>query len=155
MKKVRDPRAAAVMALLMLSIGNVLGADGGASKAEAEAMVKKGVAAIKAHGPERAYVAMNDKGGQYVDRDLYLVVYNLHGVVLAHGGNARMIGKDLLELKDIDGKAFVKERVDLAKAKSAFWQAYKFVNPETGKIEPKAMYCERVAETVVCGGIYN
>lgn len=66
-----------------------------------------------------------------------------------------MIGKNLIELKDIDGKAFVKERMDLAKAHANFWQDYKFTNPETKKIEPKSMYCEKLDETVVCGGIYK
>ena len=65
-----------------------------------------------------------------------------------------MIGKNLIEFKDIDGKAFVKERVELAKSKGKFWQEYKFTNPENKKIEPKLMYCERLNETAVCGGIY-
>ena len=82
------------------------------------------------------------------------MVYKLDGTVAAHGANAKMVGKNLIELKDIDGKAFVKERVDMAKSKASFWQEYKFTNPETKKIEPKAMYCEKLNDTVVCGGIY-
>ena len=57
---------------------------------------------------------------------------------------------------DIDGKYFVKERVALAKANpGGFWQDYKFTNPTTKKIEPKAMYCEKLDDSVVCGGIYK
>jgi hypothetical protein len=37
---------------------------------------------------------------------------------------------------------------------SAAW-AMKFTHPETKKVEPKAMYCERLDETGVCGGIYR
>lgn len=136
------------------SLGIAHAADGGATKQEAEAMVKKGVAFIKANGPDKAYEEINKKGGQFTDRDLYLVVYALTGVVEAHGSNSKMIGKNLIELKDIDGKAFVKERVELGKSKGTFWQEYKFTNPETKKIELKIMYCERLNETVVCGGIY-
>jgi signal transduction histidine kinase len=66
-----------------------------------------------------------------------------------------MIGKNLIDLKDVDGKAFVKERVEMGKAKSSFWQDYKFTNPLNKKIEPKSMYCERLDDTVVCGGIYK
>jgi signal transduction histidine kinase len=83
------------------------------------------------------------------------VVYGLDGTVRAHGANEKMVGKNLIGLKDITGKAFVQERVDLAKSKGTFWQDYQFTNPETKKIEPKAMYCERLDETVVCGGIYK
>ena len=54
-----------------------------------------------------------------------------------------------------DGKAFVKERVELAAAKGTFWQDYKFTNPTNKKIEPKSMYCEKLDDAVVCGGIYK
>jgi cytochrome c len=130
-------------------------APAGASKAEAEAMVRKGVAYIKSHGAEKSYEEINKKNPLFIDRDLYLVVYGLDGMVHAHGANPKMIGKNLIDIKDMDGKAFVKERVEMGKAKGAFWQSYKFVNPETKKIEPKLMYCERLEETVVCGGIYE
>ena len=124
------------------------------TKPEAEAMVKKAVAYVKAHGRDKAYAEFNRKDGPFTDRDLYMVAYGRDGVVLAHGANAKMIGKNLMEIKDIDGKAFVKERVEMAKTKASFWQEYKFNNPVSGKIEPKAMYCEPTADIIVCGGVY-
>ncbi len=129
--------------------------EGNASAAEATAMVKKGVAYMKTNGKDKAYAEITDKQGPFVDRDLYLVVYALDGTVRAHGANDKMVGKNLIDLKDVDGKAFVKERVELAQAKGSFWQDYKFTNPTTKKIEPKSMYCERVEDMVVCGGIYK
>ncbi len=126
-----------------------------ATAAEATAMVKKGVAFIKSAGKDKGYAEISNKSGQFNDRDLYLVVYGLDGVVRAHGANEKMVGKNLLELKDIDGKPFVKERVELAASKSSFWQDYKFTNPVTKKIEPKSAYCEKLEDTVVCGGVYK
>ena len=137
-----------------LACGAVLAGDH-ATKAQAEAMVKKGVAFIKANGKEKGYAAISDKQGQFKDRDLYLVVYGLDGKVWAHGANEKMIGKVLIDLKDVDGKEFVKERVELGKTKPSFWQEYKFTNPVDRKVEPKEMYCERLDETVVCGGVYK
>jgi cytochrome c len=67
----------------------------------------------------------------------------------------RTAGTNLLHDKDVDGKEFVKERIDLAKTASSFWQSYKFMNPMTKTIEPKEMYCERLNDTVVCGGVYQ
>ena len=122
---------------------------------EATAMVKKGVAFIKANGKDKAYAEISNKTGQFVDRDLYLVVYGLDGLVRAHGANEKMIGKNLIDLKDIDGKEFVRERVEMAKTKGTFWQDYKFTNPVTKKIEPKSMYCEKLDDAAVCGGIYK
>jgi signal transduction histidine kinase len=127
-----------------------------ATKAEAEAMVGKGIKFLKAHGKDKTYAEISNKDGQFVDRDLYLVIYGMDGMVRAHGANAKMIGKNLMEIKDVDGKAFIKERIDMAKKKVPFWQEYKFTNPVSGKIEPKAMYCIPVPEDemVLCGGVY-
>lgn len=126
-----------------------------ATAAEATAMTKKGVAFIKANGKEKGYAEITKKTGQFVDRDLYLVVYGLDGVVRAHGANEKLVGKNMLEFKDIDGKLYVQERMELAKSKGTFWQDYKFTNPTTKKIEPKSMYCEKLDDSVVCGGIYK
>ena len=41
------------------------------------------------------------------------------------------------------------------KAQPSFWQSYKFMNPVTKTIEPKQMYCERLDERAICGGIYQ
>lgn len=88
------------------------------TKPEAEAMVKKAMGYLKSNGREKTFAEIDKKDGQFVDRDLYLVVYGTDGVVRAHGANAKMIGKNLMELKDVDGKPFVKERVEMAKKKS-------------------------------------
>ena len=130
-------------------------ADDGATAAEATAMVKKGVAFIKAQGKDKGYAEVSSKTSQFKDRDLYLTVYGMDGTVRAHGANEKMIGKNLIELKDVDGKAFVKERIELAASKGTFWQDYKFTNPTNKKIEPKSMYCEKLEDAVVCGGIYK
>ena len=129
--------------------------DEWASKDEAVAMVKKGIAFIRASGNEKGYAEITSKQSRFRDRDLYLVVYGIDGVVRAHGQNEKMVNKNLLELRDVDGKLFVKERVELARAKSSFWQDYKFTNPVTKKVEPKQMYCERLDDVVVCGGVYR
>jgi cytochrome c len=150
----RFPYVAAVVAALSILGWSSLAATG-ATKDEAVAMVKKAVAAIKAEGPDKAYAKISDPAGPFVDRDLYIVVYGLDGMVLAHGADAKRIGTNQIDDKDPDGKAFVKERVELAATHASFWQTYKFKNPVTQKVEPKEMYCERLDQTVVCGGVYQ
>ncbi|NEW87526.1 MULTISPECIES: cache domain-containing protein [Rhodopseudomonas] len=126
-----------------------------ASKDDAVAMVKKAVAAIKSDGADKTYPAISDRAGPFVKDDLYVVVYQLDGKVLAHGANAKFIGKDMIEAQDVDGKLYVKERVELAAKQPSFWQDYKFVNPVSKKVEPKEMYCERLDNTAVCAGVYK
>jgi len=143
-----------VLAAGILGLGLNAFASENASKEEAVKMVKLGVQFIKAQGNDKGYAEISNKESKFKDRDLYLVVYGLDGVVRAHGANEKMIGKNVLELKDVDGKPFVKERVELAQSKGIFWQDYKFTNPVTKKIEPKSMYCEKLEDVAVCGGVY-
>ena len=147
--------AAALSANLLFAPLAAHAREGHATKEDALATVKKGIAFIKANGMDKGHAEVSNKAGQFIDRDLYLVVYGLDGTVRAHGANEKMIGKNLIDLRDVDGKAFVKERVDLAQSKGTFWQDYKFTNPVSKKIEPKSMYCEKLDDAVVCGGIYK
>jgi cytochrome c len=144
--------AAAVAATLL---GANAHAQDRATAAEAQAMVKKAVEFLKANGPEKAYAEFSNKKGSFVDRDLYIVVHTLEGKCLAHGANEKLVGREMMDMQDTDGKAYMKERMDLAKTKQSFWQDYKFTNPVSKKIEPKSLYCERAGNTAVCGGIYK
>lgn len=126
-----------------------------ATKPEAIAMVKKAVAYIGANGAAKAYADFTDKASAFHDRDLYVIVYDSTGKCLAHGNNAKLVGKELLDAQDADGVYYVKDRVAQMKTKSSFWQDYKFTDPVTKKIEPKSTYCEKLNDTAVCVGIYK
>ena len=134
--------------------GSTFAAAEFAAPKEAEAMVAKAITAIKAN-KQKTYDEISAKDAKWIDRDLYPVVYGLDGKVLAHGQNAKQVGKDLIDFMDADGKPFVKERVDLAKSKGKFWQDYKFTDPLSKKILPKQAYCEKLDDTVVCAGVYK
>ncbi|WP_353116492.1 cache domain-containing protein [Nitratidesulfovibrio sp.] len=146
---------AAFALLLVAALCTLANAQSKGSKDEAVAMVKKAVAYIKANGRDKAFAEISNTQGMFVDRDLYVVVYDMQGNCLAHGANAKQVGKNLMELRDPDGKYFVKERVELGKASTSFWQNYKFSNPQTKLIEPKAMYMERVDDLLVGCGAYQ
>lgn len=131
------------------------GAEERATKKEAEAMVKKAVVAYKADG-EKSFADFTAPSKKFASKDLYIVVYDFSGKCVAHGQNAKQVGKELIGMKDPDGKAFVKERVDLAKAKGKFWQDYKFTDPLTKKVLAKQMYCEKADDkSIICGGVYK
>ena len=153
-KSIRFLAAASLVAATALGALNAGAAERVTAK-EAEAMVKKGVAYIKANPRDKAMADITNKTGQFVDRELYLTVYTMDGTALAHGANEKFVGKNMIDLRDGNGKEHIKERMDLAKTKPSFWHDFTFVNPVTKKIEPKSMYCERANELVVCGGIYK
>jgi cytochrome c len=125
------------------------------TKDEAVAMVKKAIEFIKANGNEKAFEEISNPKGKFVDRDLYVVVYDMNAKCLAHGQKASMVGKELIDFKDTDGKEFYKERVELMKKQATAWQDYKFMNPVSKEIEPKSMYLERTGDLIVGCGVYS
>lgn len=123
---------------------------------EAVAMVQQVIASIKANGRDKTLAEVNNTtSGKFRDRDLYVTINDLNGKNLAHGVNPKMQGKDLIDLKDADGKYFVRERIELAKTKGKGWQDYKFVNPVSKQIEPKSMYFEKYEDLIINCGIYK
>jgi signal transduction histidine kinase len=141
---------------LFLILGYCISFAGEAgTKDEAVAMVKKAIDYIKANGNDKAFAEFSNPKGQFVDRDLYIVVYDMNMKCLAHGQKKSMVGKELMDFKDVDGKEYMKERAALMKANKTAWQEYKFMNPVSKKIEPKEMYLERVGDLVIGCGVYK
>ncbi|NRR33074.1 cache domain-containing protein [Oxalobacteraceae bacterium] len=133
----------------------VLAADKGSAD-EAVAMVKKAVAMVKSDGKEKTFAAIADTANTtFHDRDLYIYVYDLNGVALAHGNNPKMVGKPLIGLKDNEGKAMIKEMVDVANSKGKGWVEFKWPNPVTKTVEAKAGYVEKVDDMLIGSGIYK
>jgi signal transduction histidine kinase len=120
----------------------------------AKAMVKKAVVFLKANGKDKALAEFSNPKGQFVKGELYLTVWDLSGTQIAHGANAALVGKNLIDLKDSDGKAFVKEFMAVGK-KGSGWVDYKWTNPKSKKIEPKTVYLEVSGDVLIGCGVYK
>lgn len=143
------------LGLLMLAAGAAVAGDKGTPN-EAVALVKKAAAYLNEHGRDKAAVAFSDPKGEFVDRDLYVYTADITtGIAWAHGANAKIIGKNVLELKDADGKYFVKDLLEVAKAKGHGWVDYKWPNPVLKSIEAKSTYVEKVGNNVIACGVYK
>ena len=146
-------RTLAVSAALIMSAPS-FAADHG-TKEEATAMVKKATAFLKANGKDKTLAEISNNKGQFVDRDLYISVYDLNGTVLAHGTNAKLIGKDVSALKDADGKEFIKDIVGKSKAAGKGTSDYKWPNPVSKEIQAKTVYFEKADDMVFSSGYYK
>ncbi len=136
---------------LALSICTHAYAAGQASPDDAKALATKAAEHLKAVGPDKALPDFSAKDGAWHDRDLYVTVEDSKGVMVAHGANAGLIGRNVLDLKDVDGKPFNRE---VQAVKDAAWISYKWQNPATKAVEAKTMYTIRVGEYVVGVGAY-
>ena len=144
-----------VCAALVTMASPVSAAEFG-SKDEAVAMVKRVQAEFKKDGPAATFKAVSDKTvAEYHDRDLYPFIYDMSGKCVAHGARPALIGKNLIDLKDQDGKLLIREMVTLAKGPGSGWVDYKWPNPLNNKIEDKSSYVEKMGDYFVGVGIYK
>jgi cytochrome c len=135
--------------------GLALASGAVASQKDAKALVEKAAAFVKANGKDATLKEINLAKGQFDKGELYVFAYDMSGKIIAHPKNPKLIGKDLLNVPDPDGKLFRKEIVDVAKTKGTGWVDYRYTNPETKKIEAKTTYVVKVGDVILCCGTYK
>lgn len=125
---------------------------------EAKALVEKGIAHFKAVGPEKAFADFSDKdNGKWVTKDLYIVVFKSDGQIMANGGNKGLVGKNLIDVKDPNGKYFTREQIELGMKGSGGWVDFLFTDPLSKKTIAKSNYVNRLPnyDGVIAVGIYK
>jgi cytochrome c len=125
---------------------------------EAVAMVKRAAEFLKKNGKEKAFAEFNNPKGAFIDKDLYIFAFmaNGDGVEVANGANPKLVGKNVLEMKDADGKYLIKEILKIGMSKEGKgWLDYKWPNPATGTLDSKRTYVERVEDVILGCGIYR
>lgn len=140
---------------MMLTPLAALSAEYG-SEEEAVAMVDRAQALYESDGFEALVAAVNDPSNDdFRDRDLYVFVIGHDGDVAAHGANAGLVGRNLLGLKDQDGKEFVREMADVSQNAGSGWVSYLWSNPQTKKLESKKSWVVSINGTHFAGvGVY-
>ncbi|MCR6629686.1 MAG: cache domain-containing protein [Magnetospirillum sp.] len=141
----------AVVLFAGLSVGAAQAVEYG-SRDEAKAMAEKAAKFFTANGKDKAFTAINEGTDGFKDRDLYVFVYDDAGVCVAHGANKALIGKNLLDIRDTDGKPLIREIVAV---KDAAWVDFKWQNPQTKAIEQKHAYVVRAGAYTFGVGAYE
>ncbi|BDG01469.1 cache domain-containing protein [Anaeromyxobacter oryzae] len=144
----------ALAALAFVAAASVRAEEFATTK-DAELMVHQAIAYMKKEGKEKALAAFSDPNGRFRYKDLYVMAYDLDGRCLAHGARKDRVGKLFMDEKDVDGKTFVRERIEVARKHGKGWQEYKFANPTTNRVEQKVVYFELWDGVVVVCGAYK
>jgi signal transduction histidine kinase len=156
--KVKRIFIAVLVILLAGTFGHVYGKDTAqgksGAKVQAKAMVIKAEEFVKANGKEKAIEEFNKPDGQFVKDSFYVFVYDLKGTVIAHPLRPSLVGKNVLNEPDSQGKLFRKEIVEKAQAKGDGWVDYKYMNPTTKKEKLKTTYFKKVDDMIICCGAY-
>jgi cytochrome c len=127
---------------------------------DAKALVDKALAFIKANGIEKAVAEINGNPpkGQLSKDDIYVVIQDFKGVILAHGGNPKLVGQNHWDVKDPSGKYFVREQVEVAKTKSGGGMVdLVWTNPATKKVQPKTNFVKKIEgkDIMVMAGVFK
>ena len=140
----------AVAALAALALSHTVWA---ATPEAAKAFSERAAAYIKEVGEEKAFAEFSRRDGRFVDGELYVFCYDRDGNNKAHGGNPSLVGRNLLHIKDPDGREpnslIVRKGFDEGQG----WVDFKWPNPATKRIQDKTAYVVRTND-VVCGAGY-
>jgi signal transduction histidine kinase len=146
-------RLAFFLSLLMTVVMSTLAQpDDRASLDEAKAMAQRAAAHYRQAG-EAAALSDFMKLPDWRDRDLYVFAVKVDGLMLANAANPVLVGRNLGELRDVDGKQI---QPMLVAIKDAGWVEYRWRNPKTDGIEWKSTYAIRVSDSLIIGvGAYK
>jgi cytochrome c len=123
---------------------------------DAIAMAERGAALIRSKGKTEMIKRINAKDPDFVQGALYVDLRDVRsGIVLAHPYNPSLVGIDLLDVPDSNGKKYRREIIELAAQKGKGWVDYQYKNPVSGKVEPKTTYILRVDDVVLEAGLYK
>ncbi len=121
---------------------------------EVVAFAERAVAYIHDVGRERAFADFSRPDGGYVDGELYIFCQDISGVVVAHGGNPKIVGRNMADVRGPDGRLANVEINRLGLTKGSGWLEFRWPNPATKRIELKAAYVIKVDDSTVCGSGY-
>ena len=89
-------------------------------------------------GKRIALAEFTNPNGMFSEGQLYIFVLSLKGIMLAHGVNERFVGEDFIDIKDFEGKQFIKEIIDTALEDDSGCVEYKWYEPKPNRFFPKS-----------------
>ena len=100
-------------------------------------------------------MASFSRAGDFVDGELYVYVIDTQGNFLASGGSSTtLIGRNVIDLTDSEGRHFIREILDAAKVKPSGRVEYRWNNPIRARNEPKIATYRKVGERILVVGYY-
>ena len=151
MKKFMILALAVVFAFV--TAGNVF-ADEEALKKECIEKCEAAVKLIKEKGLDAGKTEINKKDGTFVSANTYVFLQKMDGTMDAHPFKPSLIGKNLMDLKDSNGKEFFREFIKVAKEAGSGWVEYMWPKPGEEKPSPKNSYVLKVDDNTFVGAGY-
>ncbi|KKP35981.1 MAG: hypothetical protein UR26_C0001G0025 [candidate division TM6 bacterium GW2011_GWF2_32_72] len=91
---------------------------------------------------EESFAAFSYPVGEFISGDLYVFAFDLEGNCLAHGNDPGLIGQNLYDLQDPDGKYFIRDFIEKVKLVDYAWSDYIWYGA------PKKSYITKVTDQI-------
>ena len=132
--------------LLLLVIALAAGVPAGTrgTEADAKALLDRAAGFLRQHGAAAAPEAFARRDGALIDRDLYPTLIHRDGTLVAHGWTPALNGASVLDLKDVNGRPFIREALALVADHGGGAVSYAWTDPLSGQIAPKTMHVRRI-----------
>jgi cytochrome c len=121
---------------------------------QAQTFAERAVAHVAEVGRERAFDDFSRPDGGFVDGELYVFCQDISGIVVAHGGNPGIVGKNLSGMRDPDGRYPNVQLNRMGFDHGRGWVRFRWPNPATSRIARKVAYVIKVDDQTVCGSGY-
>jgi signal transduction histidine kinase len=126
------------------------------------ALVEDAARRIERDG-EQAFPQFAVKGSKWLNGDVYFFVYQLDGICVFHPITPELVGKNVLELRDLNGKPIIQDIVDVGKKPendASGWVFYLWENQVQLTPMWKSTYVRKVVAPngkayVVGSGLYD
>ena len=116
-------------------------------------------AAFLARKGKVAFAEFRQKDSQWYTDTTYIFVDDMEGTALVNPPQTQIEGKNFIDMRDVNGKAVMREMIDIVKTQEAGWLEYWWPKPGETTPSKKTNYIKKViveGEVFLIGaGLYS
>jgi hypothetical protein len=122
---------------------------------EALILARRAHALVQSDGFEAAFKVFHDPQGGYVDRDLYVFVFDRRGNYRVMGADIQRVGSSLFDAPGVDAQQLLDDAWQRCE-QGGGWVEYNIINLVTGDVRGKSSYVMPLTDELLIGcGAYR
>jgi methyl-accepting chemotaxis protein len=122
---------------------------------EAFEFTKRAFTLVQSIGYEAAIDVLHDPNGGFIDRDLYIFVFDRQGVYHVMGADRNRIGSSLFDAPGVDAQQLLEDAWSRCE-RGGGWVEYNIINLVTGEVKGKSSYVVALSDELLIGcGAYR